>query len=135
MNREILFRGQTRKKGEKVRLDGSPADGNWVYGGIFPGKERSVIYTLDPVEKYTVCSETVGQYTGLTDKNGKKIFEGDIAKDPDGNIYAVKWQRYSAAWEFYSKTRSALFVMRYPDMFEVIGNVFDNQELLEEEHK
>ena len=43
--REILFRGQTRKKGEKVSLDGTPVDSNWVYGGVaLFNEERALIY-------------------------------------------------------------------------------------------
>lgn len=79
--REILFRGQTRRKGEKVRISGEPVDSNWVYGGIFPGEgDFSIIYQTKPkIEKFTVYSDTVGQFTGLTDKNGlTKIFEYDI---------------------------------------------------------
>ena len=79
--REILFRGQTRRKGEKVRISGEPVDSNWVYGGIFPGEgDFSIIYQAKPkIEKFTVYSDTVGQFTGLTDKNGlTKIFEYDI---------------------------------------------------------
>lgn len=76
--REILFRGQTRRKGEKVRISGEPVDSNWVYGGIFPGEgDFSIIYQAKPkIEKFTVYSDTVGQFTGLTDKNGKKILRG-----------------------------------------------------------
>lgn len=48
---------------------------NWVYGGIFKGDGAySVIYTYDPIDKYPVYSDTVGQYTGVDDKNGKLEF-------------------------------------------------------------
>lgn len=57
--RKILFRGQTRHKGEKTSISGKPLPGIWVTGGIFPqnkGYERAIIYTQDPkVEKHVVC--------------------------------------------------------------------------------
>ena len=50
--RDLLFRGQTRRKGERVLMNGKPIDANWVYGGIFQGKgDFSVIYTYEPIKK------------------------------------------------------------------------------------
>lgn len=80
--RKILFRGQTRHKGEKTSISGKPLPGIWVTGGIFPqnkGYERAIIYTQDPkVEKHVVYAETVGQYTGIDDVLETPVFEDDI---------------------------------------------------------
>lgn len=82
MSKNILFRGQTRKKGEKVTMSGTPIPSNWVFGGIFPqnnGGDFAIIYQQDPeIQKFPVYAETVCQYTGKNDKYGGKIFENDI---------------------------------------------------------
>lgn len=138
--REILFRGQTRKKGEKVRLDGSPIDSNWVYGGIFPnnkGGDFAIIYQQEPtIEKFTVYADTVGQYTGLTDKNGTKIFEGDIVKYGD-TVHSVVFEQRNGTAYFglvYSTLETAPFD-NYQDLrqIEVIGNIHDNSDLIKQE--
>lgn len=82
MSKNILFRGQTRKKGEKVTMSGTPIPSNWVFGGISPqnnGGDFAIIYQQDPeIQKFPVYAETVCQYTGKNDKYGGKIFENDI---------------------------------------------------------
>lgn len=133
--REILFRGQTRRKGEKVWMDGSPVDSNWVYGGIFQGPNYSVIYGYDPIEKHVVYSDTVGQFTGLTDKNGKKIFEGDILKRTNGNKYV--WYVDYKNCAFCANQSNCNYACELGELLdqielEVIGNIHDNPELLEE---
>lgn len=140
--REILFRGQTRRYGEKVRMNGEKVKSNWVYGGIFPnnrGGDFSIIYQQEPtIEKFTVYSDTVGQYTGLTDKNGTKIFEGDILEFTDGDDekipYLVVWDDFFSSWHI-AQNGDRNFWDDFADFeserFEVIGNIHDNPELLE----
>ena len=148
LHRQLLFRGQTRKKGQKVKLDGSPVDGNWVYGGIFPGTgDYSVIYgaakenfTGLDLEKHVVYSDTVGQYTGLQEKNGTRIFEGDICRNTKtGEIVSVKWHGTMAGyvWSKPKEDNKYLYdfgeLFRVYDKYEVIGNIYDNPELLKKD--
>ena len=78
--KELLFRGQSRRKGEKVRIgDGAPVPGAWQYGpGVMQGiGDFSIIYTDKP-EKVVVYTDTLGQFSGFTDQNSHKIFTQDI---------------------------------------------------------
>ncbi len=139
--REILFRGQTRKYGEKVKMNGEKIKSNWVYGGIFPqneGGDFAIIYQQKPtVEKYPVYADTVGQYTGMLDKNGIKIFEGDIVDfldRSDGDGYGVvRYAENETEFEIeYDNICESLGRHYYPKDIEVIGNIYDNPELLKE---
>lgn len=125
--REILFRGE--------RID----NGKWVQGYLYRLSEKLNPFILLKSEKgasYEVDAKTVGQYTGLTDKNGTKIFEGDIvdfAERPDNGDYgAVIYDADETEFgiEYYNIYRS-LGKNYYPKNIEVIGNIYDNPELLE----
>lgn len=145
--REILFRGQTRRKGEKVRMDGTPVESNWVYGGVLQGTgDHSIIYQTEPdIEKKVVYTDTLGQYTGLTDKNGAKIFEGDIVKFKYGDEFDKKIYYRNYAVEFINtyvtyglrlRNGSVHFPFKKATASqhdaEVIGNIYDNPELVKE---
>lgn len=118
--REILFRGKATT-GFYARhfVFGYLVKDFWHQGdcGIHPiYKEQGGYIEVDP--------ETVGQYTGLTDKNGKKIFEGDVVK-VEGKPYEVKYM----LGQFFVGINMPIAYKRFD--CEVIGTIHDNPELLE----
>ena len=141
--REILFRGKKIINGE------------WIYGYYF---QKQNVYAEDgnpikhcisdlPPFGAEIIPETVGQFTGLTDKNGKKIFEGDIIKtqpfrDKPHSLHA-KTKRHIGVIEYYSGRQGAEWRVDIDDRgkytccafseffeCEIIGNIHDNPELL-----
>lgn len=106
-------------------------DGKWVVWNIFSG-----LYGVD-IDKSTIC-----QCTGLRDKNGNLIWENDIVRDKEGNCYKAFWQNnyYQFSWIcvksdiFQIGTKWDLYIWRSFEI-AVIGNTFDNPELLESEEK
>lgn len=133
---EILFRGQTRRHGEKVKMNGDKVPSHWVYGGIFQGiGDYSVIYDING--KYAVYSDTVGQYTGLKDKYGERIFEGDIVRYRTV-IGIVNWhtgcfciKNYTTN-NYYNNPAIDIILNEYSNEIEIIENIHDNPELLKE---
>ena len=128
--REILFRGN--------RLD----NGAWETGSLVIVRmdcHDAQYYIADKMTGYhtPVDPSTVGQYTGLKDKNGERIFEGDIAKVLQGKDKDIAYVGFeNGAFMLYPKTGNiyerTLWEYWYNDWdVEVIGNITDNPELLE----
>lgn len=126
--REILFRGKCLFTGE------------WVYGSYLPDTDtldENTAYILtyelnDPDYVYEkVDLPTVGQYTGMKDKNGKKIFEGDVfTVSAYGWVAVVEWDEENARYLGRLTTGNICYVGREPRV-EVIGNIHDNADLIE----
>lgn len=125
---EILFRGQTRRKGEKCRLDGTPVESNWVYGGVLQGKgDHSIIYQTEPeFHKFPVYTDTLGMFVGIPDKEGTKIFEGDLVKY-NGKVYLIVYRPKYA--RFFAVRPNSSFCVSALAYGKVIGNIYDNPEL------
>lgn len=154
--REILFRGKTEGKWSKAEW----GEGFYCYRRYKYAGDKSFISALHTIttgiieasgayqervdeRKYTVIPETVGQYTGLTDKNGTKIFEGDVLKTPAwytvndlpcvvifGEEHTVSNVQGFGLYHYINESYELVCSDEW-DEFEVIGNIHDNPELLE----
>lgn len=131
MNRDILFKDQRK------------SDREWIYGNLLRTDDgifiiqNHVPYHL--LEKYEVLEKTICEYTGLTDKDGRKIFEKDIVSAPFIG-YAGKAKERNGAVEFVNGAFSVNWndseeygknFVGYVHEIKVIGNIFDNQEILQ----
>jgi uncharacterized phage protein (TIGR01671 family) len=139
--REILFRGKRD-------------DGKWLYGslvtGLF-GEEGEQAHILDPDNGYYDCfdhfdspdyeviPETVGQFTGLLDKYGRKIFEGDIVVTcpsplsiSDGGDTSKRL--IVKSWVFTDMCHSAMCRKgsKVEKFYKIVGNIYDNPDLMKE---
>lgn len=126
--REIMFRGKDKRNGE------------WEWGGYFNGVGAAHIVAERLggfVEMVEVDPETVGEYTGLKDKSGKRIYEGDILRDDWGKIYNVFFSFKSCSFmaeiageHSEYETGNYRIGKAWCDTIRVVGNVHDNPDLL-----
>lgn len=126
--REILFRGKTDK-------------GEWVHGDLLHPDLYGNGYAIEDFTKgknncCDVLPKTIGQYTGLTDKNGKKIFEGDILEFSD-RLVIVFWHTHLGCWDsnflkFTNKdnSRDDMSPLNWEYKSNVVGNIHDNPEFM-----
>lgn len=129
--REIKFRGQKKNIGE------------WVEGGIYEENEtfyirRKTDFPNNVYFSYAVETETVGQFTGLKDINGKEIYEGDVCKiyfnycsDKIGVVYFENGCFYVDDKHPSGNLPLKSFREGENNTLEVIGNIYDNPELLQ----
>ena len=138
--REILFRGKAANREDYRVYRTTYKNGDWVYG-LLTDKENYLGFAEMTNEGGVQCIEvdkdTIGQYTGLTDKNGKKIFEGDIVDcwSEGVNAQGTVQQRRDGLWIIYPAWQKHIMWGLCPDEYshttvEVIGNVHDNPELI-----
>nr|DAV40158.1 MAG TPA: YopX protein [Caudoviricetes sp.] len=134
--REILFRAK-RMVSEKW------VEGNYVEKYDLLGKRHLILYTDNYVrwKCVEIVPETLCQFTGLCDKNGKKIWENDIlmahldeSYPEDATYETVEWG--VAGWVGHEIGSTDKEYLNKFDLehYEVVGNIFDNKELLQEEH-
>lgn len=133
--REILFRAK------RIDYEKFPKEEWWVEGNAFIHNNRETVDISTGTEDFSinkrVIPETLCQYTGLKDKNGKRIWENDIVRiensmdEGTGNI-----EFNCGMWYVDGEPSNSLYdIVEYDDIaeIEVIGNIFDNPELLEGE--
>jgi len=138
--REIKFRGQRQ------------SDNKWIYGDLLQPTEICDIYEISDCEsidgsRYDVVEDTIGQYTGLHDENGKEIYEGDIIDFSydmfvgNFNTFVAKGIVIFEEGAFYvqclenerlTKNESYLLYTINIDTIEIIGNIYENPKLLED---
>lgn len=137
MKREILFRGKRADNGE------------WIYGDLCRGEgNKHFAISTNSIGLFEVIPETIGQFTGLTDKNGVKIFEGNICRVEYYNHASkniVKIQEVSFQDGTFvlrskdiddsisieeSRSLAPIFWVYPPNKIEIIGNIHDTPELI-----
>lgn len=121
--REIKFRG--------IRLD----NGEWVYGDLLhcKGDDAGRVFIKTDTGLFEVDPHTVGQYTGKCDRQQHKVYEDDIVRDELGSIGAVIFMEGMFAVDFWEGIEFQELNTGILEVCEIIGNCFDNPELLKNE--
>ena len=137
MKREILFRGKRSDNGEWVK-------GDLIHGVAIRTGRMYIIPIVsnleclegcDPLDGYNVIPSSVCQFTGITDKNGTKVFEADVVKHKFRRVWSEQEHTSIVVWNdnfmcYYLFDGASYIRMREDVIYEVIGNAYDNPELV-----
>ena len=136
MKREILFRGFHPDKNGKqiITLDGEDIRGDWVFGDLIHNidcvKVRERETDINRIAKsYEVIPDTVGQYTGLKDKNGNEIYEGDIVTGLFNHTDIIGHIVYGSDATFFIERKGlyGIGLNNAEDWLEIIGNIHEEE--------
>jgi len=125
MNREIKFRGNRIDNKELIT-------GDLMFHKRFTEKKPYIkTNSKGQIEWFEVHPDSVGQFTGLKDKNGKEIYEGDITADDIYGNYTVKWSDNDCLFFLnHEELDSKDLYKQKAEVIEVIGNIYENPDLL-----
>lgn len=135
MKRELKFRGISTKTGRFIYGDliNNPEFETTVAIGLFDNQPGNGIDTppYHSYDLFEVKSDTIGQFTGLNDKNGKEIYECDILKDKYSDLYIVHFKNGAFVYKSITEKLDLFYNLSNSNIeCEIVGNIYENSDLL-----
>ena len=120
-----------------IKFRGRKPNNEWLYGNLIHNQQDYFIFPVEApnsYDYYRVCVETVGEFTGFTDKNAVEIYEGDIVKvDIFTKNYCIVFgesKKWGASFQYKSDYSIYYLTENFAKDCVVVGNIYENPELL-----